>query len=1251
MSSQVDSSENEDAKTGSKTVEDDLGAKTAAVRQFGDYDLLEEIGRGGMGIVFRARQLSVGRDVAVKLLHFGPMASDETIKRLRMEATAAGSLRHPNIVAIHEVGIHQDQHYLVMDYVSGPNLAEVLANQPWPAARAATLVKVVAETIQYAHDRGILHRDLKPSNIILDIGDQPRLTDFGLAKRITPTAAAGLDSRQPRPETQPPADWTAVDGSLTLTGQVIGSPNYMPPEQACGDRGKVGRYSDVYSLGAVLYHLLCGRPPFVGETITATLHQVLETEAASPRLLNPRVPVDLETICLKCLEKDSHRRYPTAHELAEELGRFLRHEPIQARPIGPMQRILRWCRRNRLVTSLVSAILILLLTIAIGSPIAAYRIDRERENAVRSASDAQVQLYTMQLRSVQQAWNEGHLFHSDQLLQETRASPERNFEWSFWRRQSQLAFPALRGHLCRVNAVAFSPDNQRVVTGSEDGTLVVWDVATRRETVRFEAHQASVTSAAWFPDGRHLISGSHDHSLRIWEATNGRELFSVQSRRGRVGAVTISADGNTVVSGNQDGTATAWDIDRSANHSSLAFQERRVLAGHRREVTALSLSADGQWVATGSDDGTARIWELATGRLVHLLEGHLDYVRWVAFSPDGSRIVTASWDGTAAIWDAAAGQRLFTLKGHTDWVASALVSTDGLTVVTLCLDGSAKFWRMNDGQLAGTVRLHEVSIQSGALSSDGLRLLTGGRDNIARIWTLDGNVAPVDFRGHQGIVRFIAFSHNGEMLLSGGEDGTARKDGTARIWDVATGRLVRLFDPKDGHVLTAGFSPDSRRIVIGTSGGAPARVWDATTGEELIRLPKHDSSVWAATYSPDGRQIITADHLGFIKVAEAATGRELLSFRGHSAAVVSLAYSSDGRLFASTSMDETACLWESATGKQLRVIRGHDGAICSAVFSPDRRRILTGAIDRLAKVWDAATGEELFTLRGHAGLVQSVAFSPDGTRILTASHDGTVRVWHSGHGELLLTLPSTAGPVWGAAFSPDSTQIAAATANGMVSLWAAASTADLEQWDELERSSRQILAQRQKTRDAALQTLRTAQARDPGAIREWLLLLPIPVPEHEGAKALDVELYPGEQQLRPKAGDHLRVGETQLSWRAVHQENHILDFNAIVGYMANQSAAYAICYIESEQQQTDLRLLVGSDDQSRIYLNGSPVFESRYKRGFIEDENVVEGIQLNAGKNVLWLKVINVYSEWKASVRLTDARGQPVPGIRITLTP
>jgi serine/threonine protein kinase len=325
-------------------------------RQCGEYELLEEIARGGMGVVYKARQMILNRLVAVKVLRSGPLASAAELQRFRAEAEAVANLQHPNIVAIHEVDEHAGQPFFAMDYVDGARLSDLIQEHPLPPPHAAGYVKAIAEAIQYAHERGVLHRDLKSSNVLIDRGGQPRIIDFGLAKRL---------SSDPQLTTNDP---------LTLTGQLLGSPNFIPPEQAAGKRGAIGCHSDIYSLGAILYHLLTARPPFAAATAHEIVHQVLNTEPVGPRSLNPGVPRDLETICLKCLEKEPHRRYRTARELADELCRFLRGEPIQARPVGPLGRFWRWCRRNPKVAVLAAAVLVLGLTLAIVSSVFAVRI-------------------------------------------------------------------------------------------------------------------------------------------------------------------------------------------------------------------------------------------------------------------------------------------------------------------------------------------------------------------------------------------------------------------------------------------------------------------------------------------------------------------------------------------------------------------------------------------------------------------------------------------------------------------------------------------------------------------------------------------------------------------------------------------------------------------------------------------------------------------------------------------------------------
>ncbi len=306
------------------------------LRYFGDYELLEEIARGGMGVVYRARQVSLNRIVAVKMILAGQLAGEAEVRRFHTEAEAAANLQHPNIVSIHEVGHQGGQHYFSMDYVEGENLAEYAQGKPLAAGGAVRIMKIIAEAIHFAHQRGTLHRDLKPQNVLLDAENRPHITDFGLAKQMK----QGSD--------------------LTHTGSVLGSPSYMPPEQAFGRLDQIGPQSDVYSLGAILYQLLTGRPPFLGATPIETLREVTESEPAPPIKLNPRIPPDLQTICLKCLEKKPERRYASARALADELERFLNHEPILARPASVLRKSWSWFTRHPWAVAGFASVLFLL---------------------------------------------------------------------------------------------------------------------------------------------------------------------------------------------------------------------------------------------------------------------------------------------------------------------------------------------------------------------------------------------------------------------------------------------------------------------------------------------------------------------------------------------------------------------------------------------------------------------------------------------------------------------------------------------------------------------------------------------------------------------------------------------------------------------------------------------------------------------------------------------------------------------------
>jgi tRNA A-37 threonylcarbamoyl transferase component Bud32 len=332
------------------------GHAAAPSAAFGDYEIIEEIARGGMGVVYKARQVSLNRLVAVKMILSGQLASADDVRRFRAEAEAAANLRHPNIVAIHEVGERDGQHFFSMEYVAGRSLSQMVREHPLSPEQAARYVKIVAEAIDYAHRQGILHRDLKPSNVLIDEADQPRITDFGLAKRLG-------------------------DSGATMSGIVVGTPSYMSPEQALGSPA-IGPAADVYSLGATLYDLVSARPPFRADSPLETLRQVRDCEPASPRVLNPKVPRDLETICLKCLAKDVHQRYASAAEVAQELGRYLEGEPIRARPIGTVARTARWARRYPLAAGVMATAAVLLLVVTAATLSVARQLERQLRREV-----------------------------------------------------------------------------------------------------------------------------------------------------------------------------------------------------------------------------------------------------------------------------------------------------------------------------------------------------------------------------------------------------------------------------------------------------------------------------------------------------------------------------------------------------------------------------------------------------------------------------------------------------------------------------------------------------------------------------------------------------------------------------------------------------------------------------------------------------------------------------------------------------
>ena len=779
------------------------------VRYFGDYELLREIARGGMGVVFEARQMSLNRKVALKMILAGQLANETDVKRFHTEAEAAANLDHPGIVPIYEVGQHQGQHYFSMGFIEGQSLSQRLTYGPLPCRQAAALLVAVAEAIDYAHQCGVIHRDLKPGNILLDAKGNPRVTDFGLAKKIQ------------------------GDSGLTGSGQVMGTPSYMPPEQAGGKRAAVGPAADVYALGATLYALITGRPPFQAATAMDTVLQVLSDEPVPPRRLNAAIPRDLETICLKCLEKEPDQRYTSAAALAADLRRFLTGEPIAARPVTQLERAAKWARRKpTLAASYLLGLLAVLLGGLGGTGVWQWRAAEGARDAAKSAQvDAEHQRDTADVarrqadtaraaekearaeaerqrekferfdygRTIQvahQEWRESNVPATLALLDSARPDL-RGWEWRYVHRLCHSELLTLKGHSDFFLWASFSPDGTRILTASHDGTARVWDAKSGAVMLTFKGHNDQILSASFSPDGARVVtasdnsprgplgiaelvrrldgrapSGGHDpraldHTAKVWDARSGAVLLTLKGHARDVGLASFSPDGTRIVTVS-NGTAKVWDAKSGA--------EVVTLKGHTGDVGLASFSPDGARIVTASRDGTLKVWDAKSGAEVLTLKGHIDWVHSASFSPDGTRIVTGSQDKTAKVWDAKSGAEVLTLKGHTNLVRSAAFSPDGTRVVTASDDRTARVWDAKSGAKALTLKGHTNNVLSAAFSPDGTRIVTASDDRTAKVWDAKSGAEVLTLKGHAKKVNSASFSRDGTRVV------TASDDGTAKVW-------------------------------------------------------------------------------------------------------------------------------------------------------------------------------------------------------------------------------------------------------------------------------------------------------------------------------------------------------------------------------------------------------------------------------------------------------------------------------------
>jgi WD40 repeat protein len=1038
------------------------------------YELSDEIGRGGMGVVYRARDTALDRDVAVKLLAERFPPDSPAAQRFLGEARITGQLQHPGIPAVHQVGTLADgRPFLAMKLIKGSTLEAILKQRTDPAADRGWLLAIfeaVCQAVGYAHAHRVIHRDLKPSNVMVGAFGEVQVMDWGLAKILDeqrPATTEALAAEQTRAWTQ--LSPTPEIGSLTQAGSLVGTPAFIAPEQALGELERISERSDVFGLGALLAVILTGQPPYVGDTLESVRVQAVrgKLENCFDRLDGSGAEPELLALCKSCLAFEPADRPSDGGVVAAAVARFraeaddrarraeLERVRVEGEQATALARSAERRKRRRLVIGAV-AVLAVATVGGLGSVLAvqrqaAGRLAESNQHLLRAQGEREAALRHARQESARVALDRGlnlceagdvglGLLYLTRALDSAVKAEDVDLEsairlnLSAW--ETQLW--ALRNYRegpsgTWVSLASLSPRGSLLAAALSNDTVELWDLRDGHEDQTLHAlpHGEVIKALSFSGDGSLLFTQT-DRTVRIWDVATGRLAGPPLIHPNSLTAAALSRDGKWVLTGAGDpailpdnakeATARLWQTDTGKCIASLP---------HKHRVRAVAFAPGGEVALTGDALGIVQMWKVPSGEAAGPPLAHQRMIMAAMFSPDGARILTGTAGGTVHVWQVQTAKQIFPplLVSPDDFVADVAFSPDGQRLVARTNAGRAYLWRADTGNPIASPLVYRGRVESAAFSPDGRTLLTGGAGGFAQGWDATRGQPTGPLLAHLDRVRECGFSHDGQSIVT--------VDGTVRRWQAPAG--LRRGAPLEHQdlVRAVAFSPDGRLLLTGSL-DAVARLWDTAPAAGPPRLLKpsvSNAGINAVAFSPDGRLALTGGLDKEPSLWDVAAGSRLARFKGHTSAVYAVAFSHDGKTALSGGADGTARLWDVVTAEPLAVLP-HTDIVWAVAFSPDDRQALTGSTGGTAALWDLSTRPPVAKSLAHEGAVWTVAFSPDGHTAITADiKSGSIRLWETTTGTRLGTLQGHTLGIQAIAVSQDGQYLISGSIDRTARLW------------------------------------------------------------------------------------------------------------------------------------------------------------------------------------------------------------------------